>query len=155
MKLLTAVKELEGAPGEGTRIDAMGMQGHYHLTTPNSTAVSASIKAYGDVVGNVQITEWDMRASDGFDGSEESLAEEYEKQRKVYNLEYYALKAAQNAGDANITGITFWGTIDPYSWLQTFSGVGGGNTTGLSQCPLLFDGNYQPKPAFFVFAAEP
>ncbi|MBQ1290575.1 MAG: endo-1,4-beta-xylanase [Lachnospiraceae bacterium] len=155
LKLLTAVKELEGAPGEGTRIDAMGMQGHYHLTTPNSTAVSASIKAYGDVVGNVQITEWDMRASDGFDGSEESLAEEYEKQRKVYNLEYYALKAAQNAGDANITGITFWGTIDPYSWLQTFSGVGGGNTTGLSQCPLLFDGNYQPKPAFFVFAAEP
>ena len=154
LKLLTAVKELEGAPGEGTRIDAMGMQGHYSLTSPNSTSVSASIKAYGDVVGNVQITEWDMRASDTFDGSEASLAEEYEKQRKIYNLEYYALKAAQNAGDANITGITFWGTIDPYSWLQSRSNVGGGNTTGLSQCPLLFDGAYQPKPAFFVFASE-
>ena len=152
LKLLGAIKEKEGAPGKGTRIDAMGMQGHYGVNSPNTTAVGASVRAYGEVVGNVQITEWDMSASDSYDGSEESLLEEYERQRKIYNLEYYELKAAQKAGYANITGITFWGTIDPYSWLQSRSNIGGGNRTGLAQCPLLFDGNYEPKPAFYVFA---
>ncbi|MCR5476794.1 MAG: endo-1,4-beta-xylanase [Lachnospiraceae bacterium] len=151
--LLTEIKEQEGAPGEGTRISAMGMQGHYGIDSPGSTDVAASIKAYGKVVGSVQITEWDMSASSSYDGTEETLQEEYEKQRKIYNLEYYALKAAQNSGDANVTGITFWGTIDPYSWLQSRSNLGGGNKTGLAQCPLLFDGNYEPKPAFWVFAA--
>ena len=50
-----------------------------------------------------------------------------------------------------VEGITFWGTVDHYSWLQSRSNVGGGNTTGLPQCPLLFDENYEPKSCFYVF----
>ncbi len=113
--------------------------------------MQASAEAYGKVVGNVQITEWDLSASDGYDGSEEAMAEEYEKQRKQYNLMYYGLAAAQNSGKVKITGITFWGTIDPYSWLNFRSNVGGGSNKDQKQCPLLFDGNYEPKPAFWVF----
>ena len=54
----------------------------------------------------------------------------------------------------NVTAITFWGTADHYSWLQSRSNIGGGNTTGLTQCPLLFDDEYQPKPAFYQFIGE-
>ena len=82
----------------------------------------------------------------------ELVTKEYEDQRKMYNLQYYGLFAAQNSGEVKITGITFWGTIDKYSWLQFRSNVGGGNKTGASQCPLLFDNNYEPKPCFYVFA---
>ncbi len=152
IELLKAVKEAEGAPGEGTRITAMGMQGHYSVNGPTNAEIEASAKAYGKVVGNVQITEWDMSASDEFDSADpELVTKEYEDQRKMYNLQYYGLFAAQNSGDVKITGITFWGTIDKYSWLQFRSNVGGGNKTGASQCPLLFDNNYEPKPCFYVF----
>ncbi|MCR4756850.1 MAG: endo-1,4-beta-xylanase [Butyrivibrio sp.] len=151
--LLEAVKAAEGPKGEGTRITAMGMQGHYSMTGPSYTEVEASAKAYGKVVGNVQITEWDISATDGYDGSPEAMEKEYEEQRKVYNLMYYGLQSAQNSG-VNITGITFWGTIDTLSWLQFRSNVGGGSQKEQKQCPLLFDGKYEPKPAFWVFAQE-
>ncbi len=150
--LLTAVKEKEGAPGEGTRISGMGMQGHYGMSDPDPTAVEASMKMYSELVGSVQITEMDIKANREYDGSAEAKEEEYEKQRKRYNMFYYYMKSAKNAG-ANITGLTFWGTVDHYSWLQSQSSIGGGNAAGLKQCPLLFDENYEPKPCFWVFAS--
>ncbi len=151
IKLLETIKENEGAPGEGTRISAMGMQGHYSMDGPSATEMETSINEYGNVVNAVQVTEWDLRATDGYDGSPEAMEEEYEKQRKTYNLMYYALQSAKNSG-VNVTGITFWGTIDTLSWLQFRSNVGGGSSKEQKQCPLLFDGNYEPKPAFWVFA---
>ena len=69
--LLQAVKDQEGEPGVGTRITAMGMQGHYGVDSPSYTDVEASAKAYGAVVGNIQITEWDLSSSDDYDGSAE------------------------------------------------------------------------------------
>ncbi len=151
LELLRAVKEQEGAPGEGTRIDAMGMQGHYNMSSPAMSDVSAAVERYAAVVGNVQITEFDMKASDGYDGSDEAKAEEFEKQANRYGTIYWALKNANQKEGVNVTGITFWGTVDHYSWLQSRSDVGGGNTEDLPECPLLFDENYQPKPAYDKF----
>lgn len=150
--LLTAVKEQEGEPGVGTRITAMGMQGHYNMSDPAMDRIELAVKKYAAVVGNVQITELDMKARDTYDGSEESKKEEYDKQKSRYTLIYHALKTANALDGVNVTGITFWGTADHLSWLQSRSDVGGGNTSGLTQCPLLFDENYEPKPCFYVFA---
>lgn len=151
IKLLEAVKTCEGEPGEGTRISAMGMQGHYGMENPSFSEVQSSIEAYAKVVGNVQITELDISASSDYDGSKEAKETEYEKQRKRYKMLYFAMDAANQKEGVTLTGITFWGTADHYSWLQNRSNVGGGNTTGLPQCPLLFDENYEPKPCFWVF----
>lgn len=152
--LLTAVKEAEGAPGEGTRISAMGMQGHYNMTAPTFDRVELAIKRYAAIVGNVQITEFDLKASEGYDGSAEAKQEEYKKQATRYQVLYTVLKNLNQQEDIQITGITFWGTVDHYSWLQSRSDVGGGSNGNLPQCPLLFDDNYEPKPAFYVFAGE-
>ena len=151
IELLRAVKAEEGAPGEGTRLTAMGMQGHYGMSSPSDTEIYTAIKDYGREVGKVQITELDISASDDYDGSEEKKEEEYEKLRKRYNLIYYEIKSANMEEYVDFEGITFWGTVDHYSWLQSRSNVGGGNTTGLPQCPLLFDENYKPKSCFYVF----
>jgi len=153
LELLRAVKEEEGEPGVGTRITAMGMQGHYGMDSPDFTAIQASIELYATVVGNVQLTEIDISASSDYDGSEEMKADEYEKQEKRYKMIYYAICSANAKDGVNVEGITFWGTVDHYSWLQSRSNLGGGNTTGLPQCPLLFDENYEPKPCFYVFAS--
>lgn len=154
VNLLKAVKEQEGAPGEGTRIDAMGMQGHYSVGSPNAFELENAIRSYAEVVGNIQITEMDMKSSDGYDGSAEAKEEEYEKQAQRYRTLYLTMQMLNGKDGISITGLTFWGTVDHYSWLQTRSDVGGGNKEGLPECPLLFDDMYNPKPAFYVFAEE-
>ncbi len=152
--LLTAVKEAEGAPGEGTRITAMGMQGHYSMTSPSFDRVELAIRRYAAIVGNVQITEFDLKARDGYDGSDTAKEEEYQKQATRYQVLYTTMQNLNKQENINVTGITFWGTADHYSWLQSRSDVGGGSSGNLPQCPLLFDENYEPKPAFYVFAEE-
>ena len=154
IELLKAVKEKEGAPGEGTRIDAMGMQGHYQMSSPGMVDFENAIRAYAAVVGNVQITEMDMKSSDGYDGSAEAKEREFTRQAERYNTLYWVMKTLNQEDGINITGLTFWGTVDHYSWLQSRSDVGGGNKEGLPECPLLFDEMYLPKPAFYVFAEE-
>ncbi len=154
IELLQAIKDAEGKPGEGTRIDAMGMQGHYSMDSPDASSISASIVAYCKVVGAVQLTEVDISASSDYDGSAEAKEAENEKLRKRYNMLNFAIKTALADANVNFKGLTFWGTVDHYSWLQSRSNVGGGNTTGLPQMPLLFDEDYKPKPCFFVFGNE-
>lgn len=151
LELLQALKDREGEPGVGTRIDGMGMQGHYNMSSPTWTEFESSIKRYAAVVENVQVTEFDMKSSDAYDGSDETKAEEYEKQAERYRMLYWVLKKINQEDGINITGLTFWGTADHLSWLQSRSDVGGGNTSGLPECPLLFDENYEPKPAYYKF----
>ena len=150
IKLLNEIKAQEGAPGEGTRISAMGMQGHYGMDDPSVIEIQSAIQQYSEVVGKVQLTEVDISASADYDGSEAKKPAEYEKLENRYNVIWNSLKIANKNGET-VEGITFWGTADHYSWLQSRSNVGGGSRTGLPQCPLLFDENYEPKSCFYVF----
>ncbi|MBP5609080.1 MAG: endo-1,4-beta-xylanase [Lachnospiraceae bacterium] len=153
IKLLEEIKAQEGVPGEGTRISAMGMQGHYSMDDPATTDLQSAIRQYSEIVGRVQLTEVDVRASADYDGSEAAKPAEYEKLAKRYNIIRLSVKNA-NSDLQVVDGITFWGTVDHYSWLQSRSNIGGGSTTGLPQCPLLFDEHYEPKPCFYVFAGS-
>ncbi|MGN0400783.1 MAG: endo-1,4-beta-xylanase [Acetatifactor sp.] len=154
MELLKAIKAQEGEPGVGTRITAMGMQGHYSMESPSFTDMEWAIKQYASVVGNVQISEFDMKARSTYDGSDEAKEEEYQAQYLRYKTLYISMKWLNDDPNINVTGITFWGTVDKYSWLQYSSNVGGGSTGNLPQCPLLFDENYQVKPAFYAFTED-
>ncbi len=152
IELLTAIKEKEGERGTGTRITAMGMQGHYSMESPTDTSVNAAILAYSRVVGNVQFTEVDIQASSDYDGTDAAKDAENEKLRKRYFMLYFYMQSASKEDYVNITGLTFWGTVDKYSWLQNRTDIGGGSNTSRAQMPLLFDDNYEKKPAYYVFA---
>lgn len=153
-QLLKAIKEHEGEPGVGTRIDAMGMQAHYNMSSPAFNMFQYAIEQYSSIVGAVNISEFDMNASDDYDGSEEAKVVEYEKQYKRYRLLAKVMKNAVQNDGINISSITFWGTTDDHSWLQNTSNLGGGSTKKKSQCPLLFDENGEIKPAFYAFTEE-
>ncbi|MBQ7582728.1 MAG: endo-1,4-beta-xylanase [Lachnospiraceae bacterium] len=146
LQLLNDVKN-----AEGTRIDGFGMQGHYTVNAPGAATVADYAKEYANAAGSVMITEFDVKSSAMFDGSEEKLAEEYNRQAAYYSAIYEALKALKNEENVPVTGITFWGVIDTYSWLMDQNAVGGGADGTTKQCPLLFDGDYKAKPAFFAF----
>lgn len=149
--LLKAVKEQEGAPGVGTRIDAFGMQAHYGLDSFNVQNFEAAARQYLDIVGKIQLTELDMGASSNYDGTAATKDQEYMDQALVYQSIYEVLKKLDAIPGYEVGGITFWGVTDPYSWLQNKSDLGGGSDGLRSQCPLLFDGNYEAKPAFWAF----
>lgn len=154
VELLTEVKSREGEPGVGTRINAMGMQGHYSMESPAFYELTGAMRRYASVVGNVQFSELDMKASADYDSSDEAKEKEYKEQYLRYKVLYYMMQSINEEEDANVTSITFWGTADHYSWLQSSSNMGGGSTGNLPQCPLLFDENYQIKPAYKAFTEK-
>ena len=150
-QLLRDVKEQEGAPGVGTRIDAFGMQGHYGLDDFDIDNFEAAARSYLDILGKVQLTELDMAASSRYDGTAATQEQEYLDQAICYMKIFETLKKLEQVEGYDITGITFWGVTDPTSWLQSRSNVGGGQDGTRKQVPLLFDGQYQPKPSFWAF----
>lgn len=147
VKLLEDVKA-----AEGTRIDGFGMQAHYGTSgDPQISDFKLCAKAYAKVVDKIMLTEWDLSTST-YDGTKESKNNEYKKQAIRYNSFYDAIKLLRSEG-VNICGITWWGVTDPGSWLQTQQNVGGASGKG-KQLPLLFDGDYKAKLAFWVFADQ-
>ncbi len=144
VELLKAVKE-----AEGTRIDGMGMQGHYGIDSPTRNQFIDAAKAYTEVVDSVELTELDIKASSLFDGTEATLADEYTRQAYRYK-ELYDTMLELEAEGVNFTGMTIWGVIDGNSWLQTSNSVGGASDGTQTQCPLLFDDDYKAKPAFWA-----
>ena len=141
--LLKAIKSTKGA-----RIDGMGMQGHYAIDSPSIAELENAIRAYSAVVGEVQITELDFKASNGYTGSAEEQKTEYTKQGYRYKAIYEKLCELNKEKGINITDVVFWGTDDGHSWLNDANTVGGSGD-GSAVCPLLFDREYQAKPAYW------
>ncbi len=145
VKLMEAV-----LAAEGTRIDGMGMQAHHNIDSPSVEQVEAAVRAYCAVVGKVQWTELDIKASSAYDGTDATREDEYNKMAYRYKAYYDVLKKLDAEDGIEVSGITFWGVVDKYSWLQTSNSVGGASSGG-KQCPLLFDDNYKAKPAYWAF----
>lgn len=147
VQLLKDVKE-----AEGTRIDGVGMQGHYQTaSTPSVAEFAASARAFSQVVDKIQVTEFDLGSTGAYDGTDLTKEAEFSTQAYRYKEFYDTIRKLKSEG-VNFTNITFWGVVDKYSWLQTANSAGGGSDGKRKQCPLLFDDNYQIKPAFWAFA---
>lgn len=144
VKLINDVKS-----AEGTRLDAFGMQAHYNVDGFSAAQFKCVAKKYAAAAGKVQLTELDFKASSTYDGTAATKESEYTKMAYCHKNLYEAIKALKEEG-ANVSGITVWGVIEPNSWLHSQSNLGGG-ASGSAQCPLLFDGNYKAKPAYWAY----
>ena len=144
VKLINDVKS-----AEGTRLDAFGMQAHYNVDGFSAAQFKSVAKKYAQAAGKVQLTELDFKASSTYDGTAATKESEYTKMAYCHKNLYEAIKALKAEG-TNVSGLTVWGVIDPNSWLHSQSDLGGG-ASGSAQCPLLFDGNYKAKPAYWAY----
>ncbi len=150
-QLLTSVKKHEKDAVLPTRITGFGMQGHHNMQSPSKQQIVDCGIRYGKIVGTVQVTELDFKCSPDFDGSDEMLSSEYTKEAYRYKDVFDAYKEIDAQPGIDVNNITVWGVIDPNSWLQTSSSVGGGANGRQKQVPLLFDGDYKAKPAYWAF----
>ena len=138
-------------------VKAIGMQGHYGLTVPTIAQIEASIVAFSKLGVEVNFTELDIDVlpnpskRQGADIADTFTADE------KYNVYTTGLpdsvqqKLTQRYADIfalfrkhrdKIGRITFWGVTDANSWLNNWP------MQGRTSYPMLFDRNYQPKPAF-------
>lgn len=157
-----AIQLIEHLQDEGVRIDGIGIQGHWHLDTPDINVIDSAIQIFAGLGLKVMITELDINVlprPENISGADISQDFELQKQLNPYpdNLpdsvqqklaDRYAeiFKVFVKNAD-KISRVTFWGTHDAVSWKNNWP------VRGRTNYPLLFDRNYQPKPAFYAVIA--
>jgi endo-1,4-beta-xylanase len=104
---------------------------------PTKAQLLADMPHLGTLGVGVKISEMDVNVYK----APGTLADKYAAQAQIYAD---ALSALIESGVGK--SFTTWDFVDPESWLLTPSAVA---QFGPAQAPLLFDNNYQPKPAYF------
>ena len=167
---IAIVKAIRAA---GVRIDAIGIQGHWHLGKVPFQDIAASIDAFSQLGIKVNITELDisvlpnpLRGNTADvnimlpDGGRPNAGSRNTGDPRTGDAnpwpnglpdsveaqlasDYSALFKLFLQHRQQIGRITFWGVGDGVSWLNDWP------VRGRSNYPLLFDRNYAPKKAFY------
>lgn len=153
------VVELVGKLKEkGVRVDAIGMQAHYHLDYPEIEELEASILAFSGLGCKVHISEMDINmlpwpANDI--EADVSMNFEYknylnpwpeqlpDSMQTVLADRYVQFFQVFNRNKDKIDRVTFWGIQDGGSWLNSWP------IPGRTNYPLLIDRAYEPKKAYY------
>ncbi len=159
LRLIDAIRQ------SGTRVDAVGIQGHWELRGVPFEHIEQSIEIYAANGLKVMITELDLdvipRDFSGADldgpanagGTAEHAATKHPADRRDCPPEillqqaeaYRRLFEMFRSHRKNISRVTFWGLHDGRSWLNSWP-------TRRTNHPLLFDRELNPKPAFDAIA---
>lgn len=142
-KIYTLVQSLleQGAP-----IHGIGLQAHWNLFDPSLDEIRAAIEKYASLGLQLQLTELDVSMF-RFEDRRIDLTEPepgmLEQQAERYEAVFRLLLEYRDV----ISGVTFWGAADDYTWLDDFP------VRGRKNWPFLFDAHHRPKAAFERVAA--
>jgi endo-1,4-beta-xylanase len=158
--VIPIIKDLQE---KGIRIDGVGIQGHWHLDSPDLDIVDESIGEYAALGVKVMITEMEINVLPTpvwLYGAEISRTAAYRDSLNPYvkglpdSVEtqltdrYAAVFRVLLKNSDAVSRVTFWGVNDAYSWKNNWP------MPGRTNYPLLFDRNYQPKPAYYAVINE-
>ena len=122
---------VKGLVQTGVPIDGVGLQMHTASgQAPSTHELAANMKRLSDLGLQVQVTEMDVRTQ----YSQDLLPQKLQAQADVYRQVMEACLESPGC-----TGFFTWGLTDRFSWIPGY--------TGKADYPLLFDENYQAKPA--------
>jgi endo-1,4-beta-xylanase len=156
-----ALKLLKSLLDKKVPVRAVGIQGHWRLSSLDLAEVEESIEQFAALGLKVMITELDISVLPARQqGADVSRAERPRSEERAKMNPYteglpddVAKKLAERYGQAfamflrhkDVIGrVTFWGTHDGRSWLNNFP------IRGRTDYPLLFDRQGKPKAAFFA-----
>jgi endo-1,4-beta-xylanase len=136
---------IDGMKARGVPITGVGFQMHVLTDWPSTSTIESVMRAVADRGLKVKITELDVRVNNPYNSSApvytsltpEAAEKQKERYRQIVAAYLRAVPAELRAG------ISVWGVWDADSWL---------NTPEQPDWPLLFDGDFQPKPALQGFA---
>lgn len=122
----TGIYDLVADLAEKDLIDGIGFQGHYQMSTPSVSQITAAFDRFAALGISIRITELDIEATSN--SEEEMLNQAYR---------YADLMAAFQEYSDIIDAVVFWGISDATSWKA-------------DKYPLLFDAEMQPKYSFWA-----
>lgn len=155
---------------EGIRIDGIGIQGHWGLNYPKKEYIEQAIDAYAALGVKVMITELDVDVlpltregqiigqafnhpqfqleefKSYLDPYQKGLPAEVQKQLADRYAEFFEIFYRKRD---KIDRVTLWGVHDSMSWKNGYP------IPNRTNYPLLWDRNYQPKPAFDAILSVP
>jgi endo-1,4-beta-xylanase len=119
----------------GIPIDGVGFQMHLTESGVAGNSFASNMQRFADLGLEVYITELDVRIP------ENPSSQNLQNQANVYETVTNRCLAQPAC-----KGLQVWGIPDKYSWVpDVFPGTG---------APLLFDDNYEAKPAYYAVQAE-
>jgi endo-1,4-beta-xylanase len=136
---------VDGLIARDVPITGVGFQMHVLVDWPDVSVIEQAMRNVADRGLKVKITELDVRVNNPYNSSapvyssltEEAASRQKERYNEIVAAYLRAVPASLRAG------ISVWGVWDADSWL---------NTADNPDWPLLFDDNFQPKPALQGFA---
>jgi endo-1,4-beta-xylanase len=133
-KLEGLVRLARDLVARGVPLDGIGLQTHTHLLGyVDEATLTRTMRRFTRLGLEVQITEMDVATS--------SLLDVAQLDRLQRQAQAYAAAARACNAIALCTRMTTWGITDAVSWLNP------------GEAGLLFDGGYQPKPAYSAVRA--
>ena len=156
---IALIKKIQVA---GVRIDGVGIQGHWRADNVPMNDIEESIKEFSALGIEVMFTEldlgvlrnpWDNATADVSATSKgDSTMNPYsnglpDSVEQIQSKAYADLFKLFLKYKKNVSRVTFWGVNDGQSWLNDWP------IRGRTNYPLLFDRNFQPKPAFYSVIA--
>ncbi len=136
----TALATVERLMKTGLSIDAVGLQAHLLPTQPvHKSTLNAFIRGLGELGLEVYITELDV--------NDIELPQNIAKRDKLIAAIYSDYLGGVLEND-NVKRLGFWGLSDAGHWIVT--GHAPFKRKHGAPRPALFDGDLQPKPAFFA-----
>ena len=153
--VIRLIKEIQG---NGVKVDGIGLQAHYHLDYPDLRQLEKSIVKFSELGVKVMITELDinilpfpdellgeadvridMEKRAGYDPYTKELPDSMQQALTNRYVDFFKLFIKHKD---KISRVTVWGIHDAQSWLNYWP------IDDRTNYPLLFDRNYQAKPAY-------
>jgi len=155
-KMTKAAAMLDDFKTRSIPITGVGFQMHVYLSYPSISSISAAMKKVVDRGYKVKITELDVSINNPYSNWPASKVSTFtESTALAQKKRYCEIIAAYKATvpEAQRGGITVWGTTDANSWLDGPNGLYKTQFNGEKIAwPLLFDAQYNDKPALRGFA---
>ncbi|MCW8849439.1 MAG: endo-1,4-beta-xylanase [Melioribacteraceae bacterium] len=142
---------------KGIKIDGVGLQGHWGLDYPTNEEIDEALQTYSQLDVKLMITELDMAVLPlPNNNTSAEITKNYEMQKKfnpypnslpdsmqiLLANRYADFFGLFNKYKNKISRVTFWGVHDGNSWRNNWP------IRGRTSYPLLFDRNYEKKPAY-------
>lgn len=158
-----ALALIQNLKEKGIKIDGVGIQGHWHLDSPDTSVIDESIREFRSTGLKVLITEFEINVlptPPEVYGADISQQAAYLETLNPYASglpdsvstaladRYAGIFSVFLKNKGAVSRVTFWGVNDAYSWKNDWP------IKGRTNYPLLFDRNYKPKAAFYSVIRE-
>ena len=152
------IKMVQDFKARNIPIHGIGLQGHWGMDYPPLDKLDAALNVYAETGLKSMVTEMDINVlplPGDITGADVTQNFKLRKELNPYENglpDSMQAELAQRYSDIfkvlikyknSVSRVTFWGVQDGDSWMNYWP------VRGRTNYPLLFDRNFQPKPAFF------